>query len=174
MYLVVGILFYYILNLLNFYEFSLHLSLSLPLSLSLSLFLPSLLPSLPSFLSLPSFPPLFPPSLLPSPLSSFPPSFLPPSYLPSLPKELALLRKWIDEDPRLCHAEILLAMLLTYRDVQAYNLMVDLVEKLPEHEQVLKAPVQMQYAFALNRRNQSGDRDKALDILEKVITGATL
>ena len=46
--------------------------------------------------------------------------------------------------------------------------MVDLVEKLPEHEQVLKAPVQMQYAFALNRRNQTGDRDKALGILEKV------
>ena len=34
--------------------------------------------------------------------------------------------------------------------------------------QVLKAPVQLQYAFALNRRNYPGDRDRALTILEKV------
>ena len=45
--------------------------------------------------------------------------------------------------------------------------MVQLVEKLPDHEQVQKAPVQVQYAFALNRRNKEGDRDKALKILEK-------
>ena len=88
--------------------------------------------------------------------------------LPSSLQELALLRGWIDEDPRLCNAEILLAMLLTYRDIQAYGLMVDLVEKLPSHEQVMKAPIQLQYAFALNRRNQPGDRDRALNILEKV------
>ena len=46
--------------------------------------------------------------------------------------------------------------------------MVTLVEKLPDHEQAQKAPVQLQYAFALNRRNQPGDRNKALAILEKV------
>ena len=47
--------------------------------------------------------------------------------------------------------------------------MVKLVEHLPaSHEQTLKAPVQVQYAFALNRRNEAGDRDKALAILEKV------
>ena len=51
-------------------------------------------------------------------------------------------------------------LLLTYRDAQAYNLMVNFVMKLPEHEQVLKASVQMQYAF---------DHDKALDNLEKVM-----
>ena len=33
----------------------------------------------------------------------------------------------------------------------------------------MKAPVQVQYAFALNRRNQPGDRDTALGILEKVM-----
>lgn len=32
----------------------------------------------------------------------------------------------------------------------------------------MKAPVQVQYAFALNRRNQAGDRDRALALLEKV------
>ena len=39
---------------------------------------------------------------------------------------------------------------------------------LPHVLKVLKAPVQLQYAFALNRRNSPGDRDKALTILEKV------
>ena len=46
--------------------------------------------------------------------------------------------------------------------------MIELVEALPDHDQVLKAPVQYQYAFALNRRNSPGYRDKALGILEEV------
>ena len=46
-------------------------------------------------------------------------------------------------------------MLLTYRDIQAYDLMVDLVEKLPSHEQVLKAPVQLQYAFCTQPQEQA-------------------
>ena len=33
----------------------------------------------------------------------------------------------------------------------------------------MKAPIQVQYAFALNRRNDIGDRDCALHVLEKVI-----
>lgn len=46
--------------------------------------------------------------------------------------------------------------------------MIELVEALPDHDQVLKAPVQYQYAFALNRRNSPGYRNKALAILEEV------
>lgn len=46
--------------------------------------------------------------------------------------------------------------------------MVDLAESIPDHEQIQKAPIQVQYAFALNRRNKEKDRDKALEILEKV------
>ncbi len=47
--------------------------------------------------------------------------------------------------------------------------MVQLVEKLPpEHEQTQMAAIQVQYAFALNRRNQPGDRDRALKILNRV------
>ena len=50
--------------------------------------------------------------------------------------------------------------------------MVKLVAHLPaNHEQTQKAPVQVQYAFALNRRNEAGDRDRALAILEKVGRG---
>ncbi|KAL5457257.1 hypothetical protein EMCRGX_G034504 [Ephydatia muelleri] len=86
-----------------------------------------------------------------------------------LKKELQLLQGWIDDDPKLFTADILLNLLLSYRDIQDYASMVALVEKLPDHEQAQKAPVQLQYAFALNRRNQPGDRNKALTILEKVL-----
>ena len=58
----------------------------------------------------------------------------------------------------------------THTHTQDYDSMVELAESLPDHEQIQKAPVQVQYAFALNRRNKEGDRDKALQILEKVIT----
>lgn len=87
-----------------------------------------------------------------------------------LKKELQLLRGWVDDDPKLFTADVILSLLLSYRDIQDYNSMVKLVEHLPaSHEQTLKAPVQVQYAFALNRRNEAGDRDKALAILEKVL-----
>ena len=47
--------------------------------------------------------------------------------------------------------------------------MISLVQRLPqEHEVTLKAPIQYQLAFALNRRNHSGDREEALQVLEKV------
>ena len=46
--------------------------------------------------------------------------------------------------------------------------MVELAESVPDHEQIQKGAVQYLYAFALSRRNQQGDRDKAIFILEKV------
>lgn len=47
--------------------------------------------------------------------------------------------------------------------------MISLVQRLPQgHEVTLKAPIQYQFAFALNRRNHSGDREEALDVLEQV------
>ena len=47
--------------------------------------------------------------------------------------------------------------------------MISLVQRLPqEHEVTQKAPIQYQFAFALNRRNHSGDREKALLVLEEV------
>ena len=99
----------------------------------------------------------------------------------------------MDDDPKLFTADVILSLLLSYRDIQVggasfpgqchrlcimgidlcplqdYNAMVKLVEQLPaSHEQTQMAPVQVQYAFALNRRNNPGDRDQALGILEKV------
>lgn len=52
---------------------------------------------------------------------------------------------------------------------QDYEAMISLVQRLPQrHEVTLKAPIQYQFAFALNRRNHSGDREEALDVLEQV------
>ena len=48
--------------------------------------------------------------------------------------------------------------------------MVELAESVPGHEQLQKTSVQYLYAFGLSRRNQEGDRDKAITILEKVHT----
>lgn len=46
--------------------------------------------------------------------------------------------------------------------------MVELAESIPDHEEIQKGSVQYDYAFALNRRNKEGDRNKAVNILEKV------
>ncbi|XP_065906670.1 mitogen-activated protein kinase kinase kinase 15-like isoform X2 [Dysidea avara] len=81
--------------------------------------------------------------------------------------ELKQLRGMIDEDPRLFTAEIILNLLLSYRDIQDYESMIELVDKLPNHEQMQKPPIQMWYAFALNRRNKPGDKDHGLSVMEE-------
>ncbi|XP_061742244.1 mitogen-activated protein kinase kinase kinase 5 [Nerophis ophidion] len=64
--------------------------------------------------------------------------------------------------------DIVINLLLTYRDIQDYEAVVKLVEtleKLPTFDLVAHPHVKFHYAFALNRRNQPGDRQKALDIM---------
>ncbi|XP_019746267.1 mitogen-activated protein kinase kinase kinase 5 isoform X2 [Hippocampus comes] len=64
--------------------------------------------------------------------------------------------------------DIVINLLLTYRDIQDYESVVKLVEtlgKLPTFDLVAHPHVKFHYAFALNRRNQPGDRQKALDIM---------
>nr|XP_061806510.1 mitogen-activated protein kinase kinase kinase 5-like [Nerophis lumbriciformis] len=64
--------------------------------------------------------------------------------------------------------DIVINLLLTYRDIQDYESVVKLVEtleKLPTFDLVSHPHVKFHYAFALNRRNQPGDRHKALDIM---------
>uniref|UniRef100_A0A8C3AX47 mitogen-activated protein kinase kinase kinase n=1 Tax=Cyclopterus lumpus TaxID=8103 RepID=A0A8C3AX47_CYCLU len=64
--------------------------------------------------------------------------------------------------------DIVINLLLTYRDIQDYESVVKLVEtleKLPTFDPMAHPHVKFHYAFALNRRNLPGDRQKALDIM---------
>lgn len=65
-------------------------------------------------------------------------------------------------------ADIVINLLLSYRDIQDYESIVKLVEtleKLPTFDPIANPHVKFHYAFALNRRNQPGDRQRALDIM---------
>ncbi len=46
--------------------------------------------------------------------------------------------------------------------------LVEDVESVPNNKLTGAANVQQWYAFALNRRKQTGDRDKALKVIQKV------
>ncbi|TRY59171.1 hypothetical protein DNTS_032419 [Danionella cerebrum] len=65
-------------------------------------------------------------------------------------------------------ADVVINLLLSYRDIQDYESIVKLVEtlqELPTFDPVAHPHIKFHYAFALNRRNLPGDRQKALDIL---------
>lgn len=65
-------------------------------------------------------------------------------------------------------ADIVIDLLLAYRDVQAWDEMVMLINRMLRPLQDNRL-VREQLAFALNRRNQAGDRDSATKILLEVI-----
>ncbi len=66
------------------------------------------------------------------------------------------------------HSELLIDLLLSYRDVEAYSEMISIAERLPSP--ISNAvTVREQYSFALNRRNNEGDRQKAIRTLIAVI-----
>ncbi|XP_061843177.2 mitogen-activated protein kinase kinase kinase 5 [Nerophis lumbriciformis] len=84
-----------------------------------------------------------------------------------LAAELARIQQRLDNVECLS-VDIVINLLLTYRDIQDYEAVVKLVEtleKLPTFDLVAHPHVKFHYAFALNRRNQPGDRQKALDIM---------
>ncbi|CAM4694851.1 unnamed protein product [Leuciscus chuanchicus] len=65
-------------------------------------------------------------------------------------------------------ADVVINLLLSYRDIQDYESIVKLVEtleKLPTFDPVAHPHIKFHYSFALNRRNLPGDRQKALDIM---------
>ncbi|CAL8315075.1 unnamed protein product [Lota lota] len=71
-------------------------------------------------------------------------------------------------------SDIVINLLLSYRDIQDYESIVKLVEtleKLPTFDPVAHPHVKFHYAFALNRRNLPGDRQKALDIMLPLVEG---
>uniref|UniRef100_A0A6Q2YB26 mitogen-activated protein kinase kinase kinase n=1 Tax=Esox lucius TaxID=8010 RepID=A0A6Q2YB26_ESOLU len=84
-----------------------------------------------------------------------------------LATELSRIQQRLDNVECLS-ADIVINLLLSYRDIQDYESIVKLVEtlqKLPTFDLVDNAHVKFHYAFALNRRNLPGDRQKALDIM---------
>uniref|UniRef100_A0A7M4E582 mitogen-activated protein kinase kinase kinase n=1 Tax=Crocodylus porosus TaxID=8502 RepID=A0A7M4E582_CROPO len=68
--------------------------------------------------------------------------------------------------------DIIVNLLLSYRDVQDYDAIISLVETLralPTCDVAEQHNIHFHYAFALNRRNQPGDREKALTVLLPVV-----
>ncbi|XP_064617996.1 mitogen-activated protein kinase kinase kinase 15-like isoform X2 [Liolophura sinensis] len=88
-----------------------------------------------------------------------------------LGKALKALRHRLD-DPQLLAFDVILNILISYREIQDYNAMVTLVEelaKIPNNKVADLVTIQHLYAFALNRRNNGGDRDKALAVILRAI-----
>jgi tetratricopeptide (TPR) repeat protein len=63
---------------------------------------------------------------------------------------------------------VLVDLMLSYRDVSAWDLMVRLCDAFPDY---LKdyVVVRQQWALALNRRKLPGDRDRAISMLDKLL-----
>jgi MAP3K TRAFs-binding domain len=71
-------------------------------------------------------------------------------------------------DLKVVESGTLVDLLLSYRDVSAWNEMVALYERLPADVKDAMI-VRQQYALSLNRRAERGDRDKATTILEDLL-----
>ncbi|XP_049631112.1 mitogen-activated protein kinase kinase kinase 6 [Suncus etruscus] len=84
-----------------------------------------------------------------------------------LRQELGRLQRRLDS-VELLSPDILMNLLLSYRDVQDYSAIIELVETLqalPTYDVTEQHNVCFHYTFALNRRNRPGDREKALAVL---------
>ncbi|XP_061530038.1 mitogen-activated protein kinase kinase kinase 5 isoform X1 [Phycodurus eques] len=83
----------------------------------------------------------------------------------ALGEELSCIQKRLDS-VELLTPDIVMNLLLSYRDIQDYDAMIKLVEMLNNLPMCLVARhqnIKFHYIFALNRRNQPGDRAKALE-----------
>ncbi|NXY79880.1 M3K5 kinase, partial [Glareola pratincola] len=84
-----------------------------------------------------------------------------------LSRELARIQQRLDS-VELLSLDIVVNLLLSYRDVEDYDAIVSLVETLqalPTCAVAEQHNVRFHYAFALSRRNGVGDREKALSVL---------
>uniref|UniRef100_A0A8B9IF90 mitogen-activated protein kinase kinase kinase n=1 Tax=Anser cygnoides TaxID=8845 RepID=A0A8B9IF90_ANSCY len=84
-----------------------------------------------------------------------------------LSRELARIQQRLDS-VELLSLDIIVNLLLSYRDVQDYDSIISLVETLralPTCDVAEQPNVRFHYAFALSRRNRAGDRAQALSVL---------
>ncbi|CDQ80206.1 unnamed protein product [Oncorhynchus mykiss] len=88
-----------------------------------------------------------------------------------LSQELGRIQKRLDT-VELLSPDIIMNLLLSYRDVQDYDAIIKLVESLNNLPTCLVASQQninFHYIFALNRRNRPGDRAKALEVILPIV-----
>ncbi|XP_055614714.1 mitogen-activated protein kinase kinase kinase 15 isoform X2 [Uranotaenia lowii] len=89
-----------------------------------------------------------------------------------LQKMLRNMRRRLD-DPHVLSKEVLQTYMLSLRDVQDYDAMVQLVDDLQtvpnKQSYISTGNMSYLYAFALNRRNKEGDRDRALKSCTKAL-----
>uniref|UniRef100_A0A672H198 mitogen-activated protein kinase kinase kinase n=1 Tax=Salarias fasciatus TaxID=181472 RepID=A0A672H198_SALFA len=89
----------------------------------------------------------------------------------ALSEELSRIQKRLDS-VELLTPDIVMNLLLSYRDIQDYDAMIKLVETLTELPMCMVARhqnIKFHYIFALNRRNHTGDRTKALEEILPIV-----
>ncbi|XP_047455739.1 mitogen-activated protein kinase kinase kinase 5 [Mugil cephalus] len=88
-----------------------------------------------------------------------------------LSEELNRIQKRLDS-VELLTPDIVMNLLLSYRDIQDYDAIIKLVEtlnNLPMCRIAKHQNIKFHYIFALNRRNQPGDRAKALETILPIV-----
>uniref|UniRef100_A0A8C2Z3Z5 mitogen-activated protein kinase kinase kinase n=1 Tax=Cyclopterus lumpus TaxID=8103 RepID=A0A8C2Z3Z5_CYCLU len=89
----------------------------------------------------------------------------------ALSEELSRIQKRLDS-VELLTPDIVMNLLLSYRDIQDYDAIIKLVETLNDLPMCLVAKhqnIKFNYIFALNRRNHPGDRAKALEAILLIV-----
>uniref|UniRef100_UPI003AAD996C mitogen-activated protein kinase kinase kinase 5 n=1 Tax=Centroberyx gerrardi TaxID=166262 RepID=UPI003AAD996C len=89
----------------------------------------------------------------------------------ALSQELGRIQKRLDS-VELLTPDIVMNLLLSYRDVQDYDAIIKLVQTLNNLPMCLVAAhqnIKFHYIFALNRRNRPGDRPKALELILPIV-----
>uniref|UniRef100_A0A3Q1CH86 mitogen-activated protein kinase kinase kinase n=1 Tax=Amphiprion ocellaris TaxID=80972 RepID=A0A3Q1CH86_AMPOC len=92
----------------------------------------------------------------------------------ALSDELSRIQKRLDS-VELLTPDIVMNLLLSYRDIQDYDAMIKLVETLNNLPMCLitrHQNIKFHYIFALNRRNHPGDRAKALELILPIVESA--
>ncbi|XP_059424190.1 mitogen-activated protein kinase kinase kinase 5-like [Carassius carassius] len=95
----------------------------------------------------------------------------------ALSQELGRIQKRLDS-VELLSPDIVMSLMLSYRDIPDYDAIINLVEtlnNLPMCMVTSHQNIKFQYIFALNRRNHPGDRAKALKLILPIVeSGSTV